>query len=119
MIHTGLYISILILLAMLVSCHLKNYFQITTSSTNKFVNLAIPNKTLPLKYNAITYSKQNSDNQIPCEIASQSNFPCSQIQTPCTTFDADNLSDSELAIIYKTAYEQAGLELLKRTLNKK
>lgn len=115
--YIGVYISILILLALLFSCHLKNYFKI---STNKFINIAIgrPDRTLPLKYNVISYSNRSSDNQIPCDIASQAQFPCNKLQTPCPSITINDLSDSELAVIYKVAYEQAGLELLNRTLKK-
>ena len=113
--YTGLFIAILILLGMLIMCHLRNYFNTPKS---KFINLAVPTGTPPIQYNKILYSP--SIQKIPCEIADQGNFPCSQIQTcslPKTTKELQ-LSDSELAILYKEAYEQAGLELMKRIITK-
>lgn len=129
--YTGLFISVLILLGMLITCHLRNYFNTSTRihAQNNFINLAVPTGspkwtspdsrdtgTPPLKYNKISYVP--GIQQIPCEIANQGNFPCSQIQTclsPQTT-KAEQLSDSELAILYKEAYERAALEIMKRTL---
>jgi hypothetical protein len=113
--YTGLFIAVLILLGMLITCHLRNYFNTPKSD---FINLAIPTGTPPLKYNQISYTP--GIQKIPCEIAAQGNFPCSQIQTcssPQTT-QAAQLSDSELAILYKEAYERAGLELMKRVITK-
>lgn len=111
--YTGLFISVLILLGMLITCHMRNYFNTPKSD---FINLAIPTDTPPLKYNKISYT--SSLQKIPCEIANQGNFPCSQIQTCATpqTTQAEQLSDSELAILYKEAYERAALEIMKRTL---
>jgi hypothetical protein len=114
--YTGLFIAILFLLGMLITCHLRNYFNIPKSN---FINLAIPTGTPYLQYNKISYIP--SIKKIPCEIAQQGNFPCSQIQTCKSpqTSQAEQLSDSELAILYKEAYEQAGLELINRMLNQK
>ena len=111
--YTGLFISILILLGMLITCHMRNYFNTPKS---KFINLAVPTRTPPLQYNQISYSP--GIQQIPCEIAEQGNFPCSQIQTCSTQQDilSSQLSDSELAILYKEAYELAGMEVINRTL---
>ena len=111
--YTGLFIAVLILLGMLITCHLRNYFNTPKSD---FINLVVPTGTPPLKYNQISYTPDIQ--KIPCEIAEQGNFPCSQIQTcssPQTT-QAAKLSDSEIAIIYKEAYERAGLELMKRVI---
>ena len=94
---------------------MRNYFNTPKSD---FINLDIPTSTPPLKYNKISYTP--GIQKIPCEIANQGNFPCSQIQTcetPQTTL-AEQLSDSELAVLYKEAYELAGLEIMKRTLEK-
>ena len=113
--YTGLYIAVLILLGMLITCHLSNYFN---TPKNKFINLAVPTGTPQLQYNQISYTP--GVQKIPCEIAKQGNFPCSQIQkcsSPQTT-KAAQLSDSELAILYKEAYEKAGLELMKRIITK-
>ena len=111
--YTGLFISVLILLGMLITCHLRNYFNTPKSD---FINLAVPTGAPQLQYNKISYVP--GIQKIPCEIAEQGNFPCSQIQN-CTSpqiTDAAYLSDSELAILYKEAYEQAGLEVIRRAL---
>jgi hypothetical protein len=114
--HTGLFISVLVLLGMLITCHLRNYFNKPPRSA--FINLSVPTGTPPLQYNKISYTPKQE--QIPCEIAAQGNFPCSQIQTCQTQTQATDkqLSDSELAILYKITYEQAGLELMNRILQK-
>lgn len=114
--YTGLFISVLILLGMLITCHLRNYFNTFIHNKNNFVNLSVPTGTPQIKYNKITYVP--GIQQIPCEIANQANFPCSQIQTCLIpkTIKAEQLSDSELAILYKEAYKRAGLEIIKRTL---
>lgn len=122
--YTGVFVAVLILLGMLITCHLRNYFyfnQSTTPPKSAFINLklAVPTGTPPLKYNQIDYVP--GIQKIPCEIASQGRFPCHEIQTclaaPQTT-QAEQLSDSELAVLYKEAYEQAGLEIMKRALRK-
>lgn len=116
--YTGFFVAVLVLLAMLIICHLRKYYNASIQSA-RFINLAIPTGTPPLQFNAIAYTGQPA--RIPCEIAAQANVPCSQIQQPCpetttTTQPQIELSDSELAIIYKEAYEQAGLELMRRAL---
>jgi hypothetical protein len=118
--YTGLFIAVLILLGMLITCHLSNYFDSRSRSKqsrqSKFINLTVPSGAPPMIYNKISYSGEQM--RIPCEIAEQANVPCSQLQSPCPTImDANSqLSDSEMAILYKIAYEQSGLELMKRIL---
>lgn len=111
--YTGLFIAILILLGMLITCHMRNYFNKPKSD---FINLVVPTGTPPLQYNQISYTP--GIQKIPCEVADQGNFPCSQIQTCSTPQNTQfsQLSDSELAVLYKEAYELAGLEIIKRTL---
>lgn len=113
--HTGLFVSVLILIAILVTCHLRRYVNLYPIPKSDFSNLTIPTGTPPLQYNQILYSDQGR--RIPCEIASQAHFPCSQIQT-CQqlTQPQMELSESEIAVLYKLAYEQAGLEVLNRAL---
>jgi len=113
--YSGLFIAVLILLGMLITCHLRNYFNTPKSD---FINLAVPTGIPPLQYNKISYTP--GIQKIPCEIAEQGNFPCSQIQS-CTAPQTTQyqLSDSELAVLYKEAYEQAGLELMNRILQNK
>ena len=120
--YTGLFISVLILLSMLVWCHLSNYFypktQRYTNSHNRFIDLTIPTGTPPLQYNRISYS--NIEKRIPCNLMNEAQIPCDikQYQN-CSNPQATKyeLSDSELAILYKIAYEQAGMEIMKRTLD--
>jgi hypothetical protein len=114
--YTGLFIAILILLGMLITCHMRNYFNKPKSD---FINLAVPAGTPPLQYNQISYIP--GIQKIPCEVAEQGNFPCSQIQTCSTSQNAQlsQLSDSELAVLYKEAYELAGMEVIKRVLQNK
>lgn len=98
---------------------MSNYFNKSRHIQNNFINLAVPTRTLPLQYNKISYFP--GIQQIPCEIEKQGIFPCSQIQTcsmPQITKDKQ-LSDRELLLLYKKAYELAGLEILKRTFEEK
>jgi len=122
--YTGLFIAVLILLGMLITCHLRNYFNMHNIPNmpnipkSDFINLVVPTGTPALQYNKISYTP--SIQKIPCDIAKQGNFPCSQIQQ-CSSLQntqAAQLSDSELAILYKEAYERAGLEVMKRILTK-
>jgi hypothetical protein len=119
--YIGLFISLLILLGMLVWCHLSDYFKTNIIlPKSDFINIAIPTGTPPLKYNDISYS--NEQQKIPCNIMNQAQIPCNLIQDkiqdkiskcPKPTYD---LSDSELAILYKAAYEKAGIEIMSRVL---
>jgi len=116
--YTGVFIAILILLGMLIMCHLRNSNMILTPIKSDFINLGFPKYDKLLEFNKISYIPGKQ--QIPCEIVKQANFPCNQIKN-CNTsgLSLDMLSDSELAILYKEAYESAGLELMKRILDKK
>ena len=112
--YTGLFISVLILLTMLVSCHLSNYF----FPKNKFIDLATPTATPSLKYNQITYS--DSKDKVPCDILSQAQIPCNQVPQCGNDLNGDkkvdNLSDSEIAMLYKHIYDYAGIEVINRAL---
>lgn len=103
---TGLIIAILILIGMLLLCHTMNFLYPRTINT--FNNIPSITKPLPTQYNIITYD--NNLGKIPCN--NQAQIPCN-IQKQCTK---SQLSDSELAILYKEAYEMAGEEVLLRTL---
>jgi len=78
----------------------------------------MPTKPLPTQYNVISYDNHlgkipcDSQAQVPCQVLQQQQEQCSQSSQP-TQFQ---LSDSELALLYKEAYEQAGAELIMRTL---
>lgn len=138
--HTGVFIAILILILMLLICHTMNtlYPRNTntskntntntntsknTSKNNKIINMFnnIKQKTIPTQYNIITYDKQIT--KVPC--GNQAQIPCKITQSQCTTntntklntMNPNELSDSELALLYKSAYEMAGNEVLLRTLN--
>jgi len=114
---SGVFIAILILIIMLLTCHTMNllYPRNTASSNNKFENLINKSTIIPTQYNVITYD--NHKLQIPC--ASQAQIPCKVMQKQCTRSAQNTLSDSEIAILYKQAYEMAGNEVLLRTLIKK
>jgi hypothetical protein len=90
-------------------------------NTNNFDNTSQQTKPLATQYNVISYNNQldkvscDSQAQIPCKVLEQQQQQCSQ-PTQQTKYQ---LSDSELALLYKEAYEQAGAELIYRTLNKK
>jgi hypothetical protein len=122
--YIGLFISVLILLGMLVCCHLSYYFDKKVLIQSDFIDLALPKGTLPLIYNQISYS--NALKKIPCEIMPQAQIPCN-LRQQCSQQSSQSsqlsqlsqyqLSDSELALLYKEAYEKAGLETMLRTLN--
>lgn len=85
-------------------------------NSNNFENVyqqkKMPTRPLPTQYNIISYD--NHLGKIPCD--SQAQIPCQVLQEQCSQPTQFQLSDSELAILYKEAYEQAGAEVLARTL---
>jgi len=108
----GVFISILILILMILICHTMNYLY----PKNRFEN--IPKTT---NYNKIYYTNQNQ--KISCDNLGkdkeQAEVPCDVIKT-CNAedeLDKNTLSDSELAYLYKVAYEAAAREIFMRTLN--
>ena len=108
----GVFISILILIFMILICHTMNYLY----PKNRFAN--IPN---PTKYNKIYYTNQNG--KTSCDNSGEGHpaVPCSVVKA-CNAedqIDANTLSDSELAYLYKVAYEEAAREIFMRTLNGK
>jgi hypothetical protein len=126
--HTGIIIALSIFISMLLICHTMNFiYPRKQHNINNFYNLpkitkSIPNTShftknktinIPTQYNLITYDNQL--NKIPCDRHAQ--IPCNVIQEQCTNNNNTyQLSDSELAILYKEAYEMAGNEVLLRTL---
>ena len=119
--RSGIQVAILILIIMLLTCHIsnfvypqKNYFNNIHNNVNTFENIFSQKKDIPLKYNVITYNKNNINTQ--CEAHAQ--IPCKVIQKQCISNPTQykSLSDSEIAILYKEAYEMAGKEVLLRTL---
>ena len=111
--NTGLFIAICILISLLLVCHTMNFIypRISNSNRNSFINITKP-KPIPTQYNVISYD--NNMGKIPCD--SQAQIPCN-VQQQCKKPTQYQYSDSEMAILYKEAYEQAGAELLYRTLN--
>ena len=125
----GVFISILILILMIVTCHTMNYLyprdtkntinnrkkmntvKINKQSLNNFFNIPnnIPQNT---NYNKIYY--QNQKKPTLCNNVNHANIPCKKT---CNSEEDYALSDSELAFLYKYAYEEAGKEILMRELN--
>jgi len=106
-----LVIAISILIVMLLSCHLANFFY----PKNKFTNLGTPVTTFNNTYNRITYEPPLTQ-QISCQPHAQ--LPCpdkSQDESPCSTSYKPTPIDESL--FYKFAYEAAGLEVMNRTVN--
>ena len=135
----GVAISILILILMVLTCHTMNYlFPRDTNSMNKSVSMNnsasmnksasmnnnINNKTIKqsldtffnipsnTNYNKIYY--QNQKEKKRCDKDAHPHIPCKKT---CSTEEDYALSDSELAFLYKYAYEEAGKEILLRKLN--
>lgn len=76
-------------------------------SLDTFFN--IPSNT---NYNKIYY--QNQKTKTSCDKDAHPHIPCKKT---CDTEEDYALSDSELAFLYKYAYEEAGKEILMRKLN--
>ena len=135
----GIAISILILILMVLTCHTMNYlFPRDTNSMNKSVSMNnsvsmnksasmnnnINNKTIKqsldtffnipnnTNYNKIYY--QNQKEKKRCDKDAHPHIPCKKT---CSTEEDYALSDSELAFLYKYAYEEGGKEILLRKLN--
>lgn len=118
----NVFISIIILISMMLICHTAHFFY----DKNKFSNI----KGLPVQYNEIYYDNQSNtgtcNNSKPNQalldqLLGQADVPCPVVTKQCpipTKFSLDSLSDSELAVIYKVAYENAGMEVLNRALQK-
>jgi hypothetical protein len=107
--NTGLLVAICILIGMILVCHTMNF--VYPRNNNKFGDIPVPTK-----YNIISYD--NELGKIPCD--SQAQLPCKvlqQQQSQCSNPSLiSKLSDSEIALLYKEAYERAGEEVLIRTL---
>jgi hypothetical protein len=122
---SGVYASIIILISLMLICHTANFLYPNTlkyKNRNDFfnMNLSIPTKPTPTEYNEITYENQN--NQISCNAQKQAEIPCDVVKScknPNPTQTPYQLSESEMAVIYRDAYASAGRELLLRTINKK
>ena len=125
----GVAISILILILMVLTCHTMNYlFPRDTNNMNNSasMNNNINNKTIKqsldtffnipnnTNYNKIYYQNQKEKKRCDKDAHPHIPIPCKKT---CDTEEDYALSDSELAFLYKYAYEEAGKEILMRKLN--
>ena len=129
---SGVIVSILILIIMMLLCHAMNFFY----PKNKFEDVDTKiinerkkqknnnNQTKKTDYNQIYYSNESDSSEkklcndrdqpeIPCNIIKK----CDPIPTPIQKTGLDSLSNSEIAVLYKFAYEASAREILTRTLN--
>ena len=119
----GLLMGVIILISLMLICHITNYL----FKKNTFADLTAATSTDPLQYNKIYYDTQGgqSGNQWgkqSCSQLSQAQIPCDVVAScmnPAPSPTPNQLSDSELAVLYKVAYQQAGIEVLNRTLKNK
>ena len=87
------------------------------NSINTFTNTAND-----IDYNKIYYHNQNEKKLCDANLDKQANVPCDIIKKCSDDEEIDEeideytLSDSELAVLYKVAYEEAAREIFMRTL---
>ena len=140
----GVTISILILIFMILICHTMNYLyprkrmpqtiKLNHKLNNKLNNLIKNNKNNinsintftntanDIDYNKIYYHNQNEKKLCDANLDKQANVPCDIIKKCSDDEEIDEeideytLSDSELAVLYKVAYEEAAREIFMRTL---
>lgn len=106
---SGVIISILILIIMMLICHTMNFFY----PKNKFENVNAKSTT---DYNEIYYTDELNKTQL-CANVNQAEIPC-DIVKKCEPelIPKPTLSNSELALLYKFAYEESAREIFTRTL---
>jgi hypothetical protein len=109
--NKGIVISILLLIIMMLICHIMNYLY----PKNKFENIP-----LSTDYNQLYYDNQFKP--FPCKALQeqQAQVPCkAPVPTcpPVPTTTKYELSESELAVLYKYAYEESAREIFMRTIN--
>lgn len=137
----GVTISILILITMILICHTMNYLY----PKNKFANIPQTTNYNEIYYsnqNSKLCSNINTGGDFSSNMLSQAEIPCDVISScssnggcggcggcsscggcnDCNGSDGTNkyletLSDSELAVLYKVAYENAQREIVMRTLS--
>ena len=122
----GVFVSIIILIALLLICHISNFLYPKNSKYNKNINsfsnlaLSIPDTPVDTQYNQINFNKQNDP--LVCKNVNEAEIPCNVIsdcstknKVPTTT--PYQLSESEWAVVYKDAYQNAGREVLMRALS--
>ena len=141
----GVTIAILILIFMILICHTMNYLyprkrmpqtiKLNNKLNHKLNNLKKNNKNNinsintftntanDIDYNKIYYHNQNEKKLCDANLDKQANVPCDIIKKCSDDEEIDEeideytLSDSELAVLYKVAYEEAAREIFMRTLS--
>ena len=114
-----LFITLFILILLLLTCHISNFLypsnNINNNINNKTKNRNDFNNYPPIQYNDIYYYGQPG--QIPCNMYNdQAQIPCI-VRAQCNPQPTKyQLSQSEIAMLYKFAYEEAGKEILRREL---
>ena len=120
-----LILAILILIVLLLSCHLTNWWLGGgVDSNDKFRNIRFGMDTggseLPLKYNEIYY--YNDPLKIPCESrdsngdGNHAQIPCS-LRKKCLSTTGGPISFEDEGLFYKYIYEMAGREVLNRSID--
>lgn len=106
--NKGLIISILILIGLMLICHISNYMNPKPTHCEQFNSLNFgPANT---KYTSIGYYDILNEKKI-CDDLAQANLPC-----PTKSCKRD-LTDDDMALLYRVMYNRAGLEIMKRTIN--
>jgi hypothetical protein len=106
--NKGLIISIIILIGLLLICHISNYMNPKPVHSEQFNSIYFaPANT---KYTEIGYYDLLNEKKI-CDDLAQANIPCP------TKSCAKELTDYDMALLYRVMYNRAGLEIMKRTLD--
>ena len=118
---SGVFVAILILIMMMLICHStnffypKNNFEDVGKRNNKNTPLPTPINT---DYNEIYYTNESDQKQL-CANVNQAEIPCDIVRI-CkpepTPIPKPTLSDSEIALFYKVAYNESAREILTRTI---
>ena len=110
---SGVVVSILILIIMMLICHSMNFFY----PKNNFIDID-SDRPKQTDYNEIYYTNDLNKKQL-CANVNQAEIPCDIVRT-CKTEPnkrgLDSLSNSEIAVLYKVAYEESAREIFTRTL---
>ena len=95
-------------------CHISNYIY----TKNKFYNiqLAIPQTETPVQYNKIYIENNNNNKQQSCSLVNEAQIPCKVIASCSPSATKYELTENDYKILYKYAYETAGLQVLTNTL---
>ena len=115
----GVQLSIILLIIMLLVCHGTKIYM--NNRGNRFNGNGFHD--IPGSANKISYSNYSSFKK-GCTNTTKPPTPpdckpvpeCKPVPTCKQTFGLDALSDAELAVIYKVAYENAGMEIMRREL---